>query len=119
MYLDLGKGRHGQRGRGGVLDGEQVDELFDEAVVEEVGGVLLDGARVDEDGEGLEARLHEQLALVVVGKWVGEADVSVEEDALVLWDVVLLQHTLHDHRRVFVQLKKKREKMIHGWCKMS
>ena len=65
--LDLGKGR--QDGRG-VLDDEHVDELLDEAVVEQIVGVLLDGARVDEYGERLEARLHEQLALLVVGERV-------------------------------------------------
>jgi len=70
--------------------------------------VFLDGARVDEDRERLQAGLHEELALFVVGEGVRQADVCVEKDALVFGDVVLFEYALHDYRWILVQLVRKK-----------
>ena len=88
-----------------VLDGEHVDELFDEAVVEEVISALLDGARVDEDRQRLETPLNEQFRLPVVRERVRQPDIDVEEYALVLRDVrVFAHHLFDDHCWVLVEL---------------
>ncbi len=66
--FDLRKRRNQRYAGKLIFDRENVDQLFDQSIVKQIVGVLLDCARVYQDGQGLEASLHKQFALFVVGK---------------------------------------------------